>query len=270
LSEDQDELFPGGHVVSLEDGGIVASISAWAREFGVHYETVRRGLMERDAKPVGKHRGHDQYLCRDVIAALSGSAEPVDPEKLSPFNRRAWYQGELDKLKLQEGRRELIPRIEVEQEMAALVKILIEGLEGLPDIVERDCGGTPTQLMRIEQSVDKIREAMHKRLVEAAGEASQSTPVQVDDGTAAAPARDRPPAAAKAAPSALDAAGQFLRDRLAAGARLASELVAEAEAIAISEKSLQRAKAKLGIVSRRSGKNWAWELPQDDQGSQAG
>lgn len=264
---DQDELFPGGHVVSIDEGGVVASLSAWAREFGVHYETVRRGLMERGAKPVGKHRGHDQYLCRDVVAALSGSAEPVDPEKLSPFNRRAWYQGELDRQRLQQQRGELIPQLELEQEMAAVVKILIEASEGLPDLLERDCGLPGPVLARVEQTIDKVREEMHKRLLERAGAAEEGAqPLQAEPGSRA----PRPKAEASAAPSTLDAAGALLKQLLEPGPRLATELIAEASARGISESSVRRAKAKLGIAARRSGKSWVWQLPEDVQGSQAG
>jgi len=258
-------MFPGGHVVSMDDGGIVASLSAWAREFGVHYETVRRGLMERGAKPVGKHRGHDQFLCRDVVAALSGSATAVDPEKLSPFNRRAWYQAELDQLKLQQNRGELIPRLEVEQELASVLKIMSEVFDTLPDIVERDAGATPAQLARLEQALDRAREEMHARLTEQTAEEQAAAP------TGTPP--QKPAAAPRAAASsgALDAAGAYLSEALGAGPRLAAELIAESAARHISETSLRRAKAKLGILARRAGKGWEWLVAdqnvQDGQAS---
>lgn len=265
----QDEMFPGAPVSNLGESDVVASLSAFARAFGTDRETLRRRLLAGNVEPAAERSGHKIYRLREVFAAWSQAPEGgVDPESLSPFNRRAWYQGELDKLRLEEGRRELIPRIEVEQAMASLVKGLIEGLESLPDTVERDCGGTPSQLVRIEEAVDKIREEMYRRLLESSGEdmpAPEAAPAKEP-----APKQRQRVEAALASSSTLDAAGLFLREMLEAGPRLAAELIAAAVAKSISETSLRRAKSKLGVVAKRSGKAWAWELPEGDQGSQAG
>ena len=85
---------------------------------------------------------------------------------MPPFQRRAHYQSELDKLKLQEQRRELIPRLETEQEMAGLLKIVAQCLDTLPDILERDCGLPASVLVKMEEVLDQAREDLHLRLAE--------------------------------------------------------------------------------------------------------
>jgi hypothetical protein len=56
---------------------------------------------------------------------------------------------------------------------------------------------------------------------------------------------------------------------LRAGPRSAGDLKREAEAAGISERTLQRAKAMLGVVSNQigtlnGGHEWQWSLPNTD------
>ncbi len=69
-----------------------------------------------------------------------------------------------------------------------------------------------------------------------------------------------------------DTARDFLREALAGGARLASDILAEAIAAGIAERTLNRAKKALGIVAthegergRRGGGKWSWSLPSRDE-----
>lgn len=269
----QGEMLPGATVSNLGESDVVASLSAFARAFGTDRETLRRRLLDAGVEPTAERAGHKIYRLAEVFRAWTLSGEVVDPEKLSPFNRRAWYQAELDRLKLQENRGELIPRIEVEQEEAAVLKRIAEMFDTMPDIIERDCGATPVQLSRLEQLLDRCREELHARLTEATAEeaAQQAAPAP----GAAAPAGKATQATARRSQNvtpggALDAAGAYLREALGAGPRLAAELIAEAAGRHLSETSLRRAKAKLGIVARRAGKGWQWAVAdQDVQDGQA-
>lgn len=128
-------------------------------------QLAREGIVPKAARGqyplAGCIRGYITYLQNS-----GGSADTQDPDRMAPFLRRAHYQGELDKLKLMEQRRELIPRLEAEQEMAALLKIVAECLDTLPDILERDCGLPPHALVKLEACLDRTREDLHVRLVE--------------------------------------------------------------------------------------------------------
>lgn len=129
-------------------------------------QLVKEGIVPkagRNQYPLaGCIRGYVKYLQAGHVA---GEVE-VDPERLTPFMRRAHYQSELEKLKLETERRELIPRIEVEQEMAHVLKIVAEMMDTLPDILERDCGLKPKVLDKVEKCLDKTRDDLHTRLTE--------------------------------------------------------------------------------------------------------
>lgn len=65
-------------------------------------------------------------------------------------------------------------------------------------------------------------------------------------------------------------ATDFLRDALSDGARPAKDIQTEARQCGISDRTLNRAKAALGIQSKKQGgtfsgrQNWVWELPPED------
>jgi len=71
-------------------------------------------------------------------------------------------------------------------------------------------------------------------------------------------------------PTAKDEAEAWLGDTLADGARPAAELKAQAKADGISESTLKRAKASLGVLAKREGFSkdgrWTWALPPGPAG----
>ena len=44
--------------------------------------------------------------------------------------------------------------------MSFLVKAVVQSLDTLPDILERDCGLTPSQLTRVIQVIDDVKSQM--------------------------------------------------------------------------------------------------------------
>ncbi|HHY1073661.1 TPA: DUF1441 family protein, partial [Haemophilus influenzae] len=55
---------------------------------------------------------------------------------------------------------ELVPSFEVAQEMGFLAKAVVQSLDTLPDILERDCALTPAQLTRVIQVIDDVKSQM--------------------------------------------------------------------------------------------------------------
>ncbi len=144
--------------------GLTASIRAFAEEFNRDRDTISRRITESNVKPAALgERGHPVYRWSDLHAVAFGTEE--DPDKLDPFRRKAHYQCELDKLKLQTERGELIPRIEAEQEQARAMKLVAQVFDTLPDVVERDCGASPAVLARLERALDNARNELHRMLV---------------------------------------------------------------------------------------------------------
>jgi hypothetical protein len=148
--------------------GVTLSISSIATEFGVTRETATKRIAEANVTLAVKVRGYPVYRLRDVWRAVSGMVtdNAEDPQKLDPFRRVAHYKAELDRLRLETETRELIPRIEVEQEQARILKIIAQLMDTLPDIVERDCGATADQVKRIERATDEAREHVFQELAE--------------------------------------------------------------------------------------------------------
>jgi len=70
--------------------------------------------------------------------------------------------------------------------------------------------------------------------------------------------------------SELDEAIAFLKDELADGSVPAKDVYRDAESMGIARRTLERAKAQVGIITRRQGEKgkrgsgvWVWELPAD-------
>jgi phage terminase Nu1 subunit (DNA packaging protein) len=151
--------------MAIKAAEIEFSLGTWAAELGVSRDVLRRILTESGVVPVGKRSGHPLYRGREVITAwvshLNGGDER-DPDKLPPIERKAHYQAEHEKLQLQRERGELVPSLQVEQEIGALVKRFAQGLDALPDVLERDVGVHPVLVARIERAVDELREAIYQ------------------------------------------------------------------------------------------------------------
>jgi hypothetical protein len=155
--------------MALATAELLYSLGTWAAELGVSRDVFRRVLSEAGIQPAGKKSGHPVYRGRDVIAAwithVNGGDER-DPDKLPPMERRAHYQAEHEKLRLQVERGELVPAIEVEQGHGQIFAIVTQAFDTLPDVLERDAGLSPLQLARVEKHLDELREALYQRLAD--------------------------------------------------------------------------------------------------------
>ena len=87
-------------------------------------------------------RGHAlAFNLLDVIQwKLSNDESEIDPEKLSPTDRRAWYDSEQRRRDLQIKDRELIPAEELRESLSIVFNIVAQGLRSIPDNIERNLG----------------------------------------------------------------------------------------------------------------------------------
>jgi hypothetical protein len=274
-TEEQAEMFEGPANPIAHNARIVGHLSLFADELQVDREALRKCLIDQNVQHVGEKGGRAVYSLRDVYNALTSvpDDDASDPDKLSEatlrraFKRKAWWEGERQKLHLQRERRALVDALDVEQAMGKLAQIFVRGIETLEDVLERDAGLTPQQAERMQRHGDQVREDIYKHV--ARGLAAD--PDEPQPAVAAAPSAPEPekPNRSRAAPtssgSALDDGVAFLRRELAGGPRRTADLIAAARAIAISEGTLRRAKADLGreIKAKRDGKAWAWQLARD-------
>lgn len=156
-----------GKVVNLGHG-IHLSVSSISEEFGSTRETVAKRLAAAKIKPSGKRGGYPVYRLRDAIAAclVTTADGEIDPDKLKPFERHAYYKAEREKLQLQCERAELLSSLEAEQKFAALFKAIAEFFDTLPDVIERDCGASPMMIAKLEDRLDQLREQLYAQAVE--------------------------------------------------------------------------------------------------------
>lgn len=262
--EEQNEMFPAPSVTSLTDSDILASLSAWARGLGTDRETLRRTLLEHGVEHVAERSGHKLYAFRHIYQAWTADAGEQDPDKLKPFQRRAWYQGEREKLHLQVERGQLVDSLEMERTIGRLNQMYVRGLETAQDVIERDCGLTPQQAAKLEAHLDKVREDLYQMLAgKDPDETTEATEVSLPEPPKPAPKRARQKVPRETpAPAAVEDGIAFLRKALKRGARASRELIAEAKRAGLSEKTLRRAKKKLGkeVEAHRHGRGWRWQL----------
>ena len=151
-------------------GGLLVSISTLAREFGMGRDTVSKRLEQCGVKSADEVKGYPVYRIAEATKAILGpaisSASESDPESLPPFERKAWYSGESERLKVAVEKRHLVPSEEVEAQLAAVIKRTVQMLATLPDRLERNCGLAPSVVERIVMECDAIRADYHAGLLD--------------------------------------------------------------------------------------------------------
>lgn len=129
---------------------------------------IRRGCpaVERGAR--GKSWVFDLLAVAEWRITGGRQDGDVDPEKMSPADRKAWYDGEARRREIQIKDRELIPASEVEQVIATAFSAIAQGLRSLPDNIERRTGCGPDVLEVIEQVIDAEMSSLADRLAKLA------------------------------------------------------------------------------------------------------
>ncbi len=146
------------------------SISQFARAFGMDRKTVARRIEDAGITPAGKKNGHPTYALKDGAQAIYSEKSffnpDSDPSTLPPAERKSWFQSENERVKLEKELRQLIPADEVHREMSQIAKAVTTTLDSLPDILERDCDLSPEAIIRVQESVDALRDQMYLRIMQ--------------------------------------------------------------------------------------------------------
>ena len=148
------------------------SVARLADCFGVHRQTMATRIRDAGLVPTGELRGNPTYSIRDVAEMLyvpSAAESETSNWESSPEQRKAWYQSENERVKLEKELRLLVPVDEVHREISRLAKAVSSGLDGLPDLLERDAGLPAEAIERVERVTDALREQMHLAITADAG-----------------------------------------------------------------------------------------------------
>jgi hypothetical protein len=167
-----------GDVIEQHDRIVRYSIARLAGEFGMGRDTVAKRLAQANVRADGKRNGYPVYRLRDVCAVLLnfdayGAGGILDPCTLPPIERRAWFQSENERLKVECDMGRLIPAAEVEAEMAQMARTVVRALETLPDTVERDLRAPPEVIEYLIDKVYELRRQLTCELAAAAGEGEE-------------------------------------------------------------------------------------------------
>lgn len=125
---------------------------------------VRRGC------PVVKRGNRSTPWQLDALAVAEwrfgggSSAEEVDPDLLTPQDRKAWYESEAKRLDLQERSRELITAQEVERVIALTFSAIAQNLRAIPDNLERRHGISGEVAEMVESALFESMDEMADRL----------------------------------------------------------------------------------------------------------
>ncbi|GAB6263240.1 DUF1441 family protein [Photobacterium galatheae] len=149
-------------------GAFEWSISKIAESLGMSRNTVAKRLRENHVHPSRKEKGNFVYALKDampaIFAADSAKATGInDPDEMAPETRKAWFQSENERVKLERELGNLLDSSDVAREFSLMAKAVIQVLDTLPDVLERDCGLTPSQVSKVQGSIDDLRDQMALR-----------------------------------------------------------------------------------------------------------
>ncbi len=137
------------------------NISNIAEMLGFGRDTVRKRIKAAELPKAGREGNADLYYLKDAAVALFGNTgstgSAVDPNKMKPGDRRAWYQSENERLKFELEISVLCQAEKVRTEFSNLAKPMLAELEVLPDILERDCGLPPDAVQMVQSKIDDLR-----------------------------------------------------------------------------------------------------------------
>lgn len=158
-----------GNVSHFQSGW---SISRLADELRLDRRTVAKRLRDAGIAPSGKRNGSEVYQLADVALAIlapelasgAGGGAVVDPRDLPPKERKDFYQSENERLKFETTTGALVPAVEVEAEMAELVKTMVQFIETLPDVLERKLSLSSDQVIAVQDRCDHIRQQLYQKI----------------------------------------------------------------------------------------------------------
>ncbi|HAN8942156.1 TPA: DUF1441 family protein [Escherichia coli] len=145
---------------------LTLNISQLAALSGVHRQTAAARLQNLPV--AGGHESNLKlYRVVDIVSAFLALPPPVAEGEMDVHERKAWYQSERERLKFEQETAQLIPASDVRREFAIWAKAVVQVLETLPDILERDCGLQPAAVSRVQSIIDDLRDQIALRVTEA-------------------------------------------------------------------------------------------------------
>jgi phage terminase Nu1 subunit (DNA packaging protein) len=140
-------------------GVSVVTLDAW----------LAKGCPSQPGRGPRKEIGFDlMEVCRWRFGAPVPEGGRLDPAQEKAALDRVRREQIEDAIRIK--RRELIGAEEFRTALSASLKVVATGLEGMPEILERDCHLDGATVERIIAVLDRLREDMYHALCESAGD----------------------------------------------------------------------------------------------------
>ena len=141
------------------------NLSKIAEAFGFSRDTVRKRLRDAGVDAVTRRGNQPLYSLEDVGPALYAGRDmggtAISPDEMDPKSRKDWYQSENERLKFEKDQRHLVADHEMAREMSIALKAVANGLDSLPDELERECGLPADALELVIVKIDALRESVY-------------------------------------------------------------------------------------------------------------
>lgn len=151
------------------------TVSAFCTAAMCKEETISRRLKVAKIEPVRTKGRAKLYDLADLLkcAYLLDDDGRLNPAGLDPFKRKAHFQAMQEEIRALEAAGEVVPKVEMQEELARAAKIFTIGLDTLADVLERDAGLTPAQVSVVVKHTDKIRDDVAAELAADEDDGSQ-------------------------------------------------------------------------------------------------
>jgi phage terminase Nu1 subunit (DNA packaging protein) len=179
--------------IAMALGQSVTTVAKWIRQDGMpvaqeggngrayvlrlsHCWAWRQARLDRDAR---KERHTKSQI--DALQASFLGLDIEDPNaRLSPSERKAIADADIAYSRAARDRRQLVPLVDVVDLLESICKIIRDGIEGMPDRLERELGLKPEQVNAAVRLGSDILNKMTARIEEAELRERDVSEVQVE------------------------------------------------------------------------------------------
>lgn len=169
---------PSSEVITVEivhSGLRLWSLSALADELGMSWRTIRKRLV--NVPPAGTLQGDNPgWHLKDALPAILADrvrAATGDPDLMAPHDKLAHYRAARERLRMMVEDGDLIPADEAREVFATAAKNMIQSLDTLPDVLERDYALDPETVQGMIKTIDGVRQDMTQALIDRFDHADQ-------------------------------------------------------------------------------------------------
>lgn len=149
-----------GEVTAIDRPYPPLTVSSFCTAALCKEETISRRLKVAKIEPVGTKGKSKLFDLADLLkcAYLLDDDGNLNPAGLDPFKRKAHFQAMQEEVRALEAAGEVVPKIEMQQEMARMAKAFTHALDTLADVLERDTGLSPAQIAAVVKHCDAARD----------------------------------------------------------------------------------------------------------------